>query len=342
MDVLKKLEHFRQKHGIAGFSVAVTDRERTLLATGVGVENIERPESFVSEHTLFRIASLTKITTGLTILRLCEQGVLDLDERVKTYVPWLSLASEQATEQITLRHLLSHTAGLPKEYTPEGPRDEAALEPSLQAELPVAVLHAAPGDGAFLYSNLGIRLASLCAERATGKKWSALASALVLAPLGMTETAFYREKLSLSVSLPHERLADGTLAVDYHIKENAARMAAGGLYSNASDLCALARCLLNNGKSDAGEQLVDEALMAQMRRPHGYYSKAEGGDAYGLCMRRHRLGDRVLYGHFGSAPPYSSALYTDPDSGLGVVALLNSPCEPARDELLQLLLDAFQ
>ena len=337
----RKIEQFRKKHGIAGLAVAVTNRTQTLYAAGFGTENAACPAQPETAHSLHRIASLTKLTTGLTILRLCEQGLLQLDTPVKAYVPWLALESKQATDRLTLRHLLSHRAGLPKEYTPEGPLDESALEPSLQSELPMAHLHGMPGEAAFLYSNLGIRLASLAAERVTQKRWSQLATELVLSPLGMQETAFYRQHLPLSVSLPHERDAQGRLQASSHIKENAARMAAGGLYSNAADLCKLARCLLNNAQNDAGVPIISPESFAQMCRAHGYYGASEGNDGYGLTMRLHTLGDRLLYGHFGSAPPYSSALYTHRESGLGAVLLLNSPAEPARDELITLLLDSF-
>ena len=206
----KTIEQWRAEERIAGLALAITDREGVIYSRGFGVENVDRPDVPVTGKSMHRAASVTKIFSGITMLRLVDEGLLSLDEPVKTYVPWLTLKDADAAEKMTLRHLLSHTAGLPSEYTPEGARDEAALGPTLRVELPEAKLIAKPGEGKYLYSNLGIRLASLCAERVTGKRFTELVEESVLNPLGMTETTFdLRVAATYPISIPHDRDEQG-------------------------------------------------------------------------------------------------------------------------------------
>ena len=301
------------------------------------MESVDRPAVPVTGKSMHRAASITKIFSGITMLRLVDEGLLSLDEPVKTYVPWLTLKDADAAEKITLRHLLSHTSGLPKEYTPEGARDEAALGPTLRVELPEAELVASPGEGKYLYSNLGIRLASLCAERVTGKRFTELVQEAVLTPLGMEETTFeLRVAATYPLSVPHEREENGNPVPYRRIKENAARMAAGGLYSNAEDLCKMARCLLRGCKTEDGTPILREETFAEMCRVHAV---ADETYSYGLTMRMQEVCGHTLYGHHGYAPPYSSALFTDPETGYGVAIMLNTDCTGMRDRILKLVFE---
>ena len=331
------LKELLASHKIAGFSVAVTDRKKTVYAKGFGAESVERPTVSATAHSMYRIASLTKIVTGMVILRLCEMGKLDLDRPIAAYLPWLTLSRPEATAQMTLRHLLSHTAGLPREYTPEGPREESALESMLRENLPSLPLATLPNEGAHLYSNWGIHLASYIAEVVTGKPYTVLARELVLDPLGMEKTTFdIREAITYPISLPHVEDENGKLRVCHRIKENAARMAAGGLYSNTEELCLLARCLLTGGKNDKGKQILSPDSIAEMCRPHATID-GENGDTYGLTMRHHHYGSHVLFGHLGSAPPYGGSLWVDPVSGYGVITELNTQRDSLRFEIAEMI-----
>ena len=331
----KTIEQWRVEQHVAGIAVAITDRDRIIWARGFGVENTDRKDVPVSEKSMHRAASITKIFSGITMLKLVEEGLLDLDAPVKSYVPWLTLKDADAAEKMTLRHLLSHTSGLPKEYTPEGARDEAALGPSLRVELPEAELVSKPGEGKYLYSNLGIRLASLCAERVTGKRFTELVQETVLTPLGMEETTFdLRVAATYPISVPHEKDENGNPVPYRRIKENAARMAAGGLYSTAEDLCKMARCLLRGCKTEDGTPILREETFAEMCRVH---ADVDEKYSYGLTMRLQHFGDRDLRGHHGYAPPYSSSLFVDPISGFGVATMINTECDGLRERIPELV-----
>lgn len=335
----KRLEEILKKHQIAGMAVAITDRRKVLFAKGFGVDSVERMHVPAEAESLYRIASISKVVTGITVLRLAEQGVLDLDAPVKAYVPWLSFSRPEALEQMTLRHLLSHTSGLPMEYTPDGPREERALEQTLKDGLKELEFKTLPEDGVYLYSNWGIRLASYITQVRTGKLFSELARELVLTPLQMDRTTFdLQVAATYPLSLPHTENARGELEVVHRIKENAARLAAGGLYSNVLDLCKLARFLLNDGKNDLGQQILNKDSIKQMVTKHAVKDVAVG-DGYGLTMHLRKYKDRFLHGHLGSAPPYATSMLVDPVSGYGVVTLMNTKRDELRCAIPEMIFD---
>lgn len=335
----RKLQQVLEENRIAGMAVAVTDREKTVYTKAFGVDSVERPQIPADPAAIYRVASITKVVTGSVLMRLAEQGIVDLDEPVKNYVPWLAFTSREALEKMTLRHLLSHTSGLPAEYTPDGPREESALEQSLKENLGELAFQSLPGEGAFLYSNWGIRLASYIAQVKTGKYFTELAQEYVLEPLGMEQTTFdLRNAATYPISVPHIDTEDGNLAVFHRIKENAARMAAGGMYSTAPDLCKLARFLLNGGKNDRGEVVLRRQSLEQMCSRHADFDR-EHGDLYGLTMILRRYREGFLYGHLGSAPPYTLAMLTDPVIGCGAVVLMNTQRDDIRFTVSEMIFD---
>ena len=327
MDQIRQyLSNLQQEEKIAGMAVAVTDRNKVIFAEGFGVESIERPEVKVRPESMFRIASITKIVTGITLLTLVEEGKLSLDAPVREVLPWLTLSNEETAKNVTLRHLLSHTSGLCAEYTPDGPREESALEPSLREGLPTAEILFPLGKG-YQYSNWGIRLASLMAETVTGKRYSELAYERVIHPLGMEQTTFdLATAATYPLCLAHTE-ADGAFQVCHKISINGARLAAGGLFSNTLDLCRLARCLMNDGVGDNGTRILSEASLQAMKTRHADCKEFDG---YGLTLIQTDHCGHLIYGHRGSAPPYATSLMFDPETGLGIATLLNTQRDPLR------------
>lgn len=336
----EKLQKLQQDNKIAGLSVAVTDKERLIYSGGFGNDSIERREVPASSKSLYRIASITKVVTGLTVMRLAEQGLLDLDKPIKEYVPWLTLSRPEAAEQMTLRHLLSHTSGLPVEYVPIGSRDEENLEKSLMEGLPELELKTLPADGVYLYSNWGLRLASYITQCVSGRLFSELADELVLRPLGMNYSTFHLcVAATYPFSLPHELGEDGELKVVHRINENATRFGSGGLYSNVEDLCKLARFLLNEGKTDCGELLLKPESLNEMFKmrvvdPNNPHLK------YGLTMQQYSVpgSGQVFYGHLGNNTPYMGSLWIDRETGYGVATEYNTENFELRYKIPEMIL----
>lgn len=333
----EKIEKLLAEEKIAGAVVAASDREGVIYERGFGVGSVDVPDVSLTPASMHRIASITKVVTGITAMRLVEEGMLSLDTPVKHYLPWFTLSDEAARDVITARHLLSHTAGFPAEYTPVGPKDEAQLVPSLIsgfAELEMAYF---PGNG-YLYSNWGIRLLSAVLEAVGGKRYSELAREYVIDPLGMNETTFdLNVAATYPMSLPHERGSNGEPIVSHYIQENYVRLATGGLYSTAGDLLKLGRLIIRRGIADDGRRIISEESLDKMMTP---ISLAHTGDWYGMALQQHRTpGGRMLWGHNGNANPYTSALVMDIERGFAVCALLNTYSQSLRTVITDLVID---
>lgn len=337
------IEKYRLDNRIAGLSVSVTDKNATLYSKGFGAESTERPEIGVTGDTLFRIASITKVFTGITVLRLCEMGVLTLDTPIKEYLPYLKLENAEAERTLTMRHLLSHTAGLPAEYTPKGPKDEGMLKEVLMRELPKLNLIGLPGEK-YLYSNWGIRLASLVITELTGKPYSEVCYELLINPLGLKNTTFFSQvAMTYPFALPHVTDDDGNLKVLHEISENATRLATGGLYSSASDLAIFGRMILCGGITDSGERIISAESLALMRE---WISTSKTGNGYGLTTTLYPTEDGFFYGHKGNANPYLSILLYDLENSLSVAVLINtnSPTSPevTAKSILKMLKEKYE
>jgi CubicO group peptidase (beta-lactamase class C family) len=316
---MKRIQQLIQKifdnNKIAGLTVAITDKQKILATFNYGLADACE-KTIIEDTSLFRIASISKIVTGLCVMRLVDDGKLDLNAPIGSYVEWL----ETPFAELTLNSLLSHTAGLPKEYTPDGTRDESLLEKSLIDELAKVDLLKVGNGKAHLYSNVGIRLASLIVQKVVGEPFSKVAKRLVLEPLQMKDTTYYLQSaLKGNLTKPHQ-IDEGQFKTVPHW-ENAVRYGAGGLISTASDVCKLARVLLNLGVTDSGERLISERLVRDMIDPVCPSSK---GDYYGKTIMLHSYNDRLLSGHLGSAPPYYANVVADYKSGYGVVVLYNT------------------
>ena len=311
----KQIEDLMKQYGIAGLAVAVTDREKTVWHHGFGVTSVEKPWDPVTTETLFRIASCTKLTVGLLTMQMVEQGRLDLDVPVSTYVPWFKLADRSTEERITLRRLLSHSAGLPSEYTPDGPHDEDKLEEVLREGFSGLRPIADPADKLYYYCNWGVRLVSWILQDITGLPFTALVKKNVLQPLGMSHSTFTLcEAATYSLAVPHKPGPE----VLHFIPVNATRHAAGGMFSTVDDLTALARVLLNDGAP-----LVKPESLRQMMTPECSLYLNYRND-YGITMRLKQYKDILICGHDGQSPPYYASVWTVPEKGVGITLLLNT------------------
>lgn len=337
VELREQIEIWHKQYNVAGISVAVTDRERTLFAEGFGVESVERPVLTVTPDTRFKIASISKMITAITCMRLVDQGLLSLDTPVKTYVPWLQLSDPVATESVTLRHLLCHGSGLSGELRRDGLRDERCLEASLQEMLPEMQMFSRPGDGVFLYSNYGFVLLSYIAQRITGKIYSQLAKELVLDPLGMEQTHYHLGEIATyPLALPHRENEAGELYVQHKLSSVESRFGSGEVFSTPADLCKILRLLMNGGVIDSGERILSENSVREMLTPHTPW---DNGDHHGLGIHIRNFEGLCLCGHTGWLPPYRASLYFEREQEIGIAVTLNTDKPDIRDDIMRLILD---
>jgi CubicO group peptidase (beta-lactamase class C family) len=311
--------------GTPGVALAVVRDDAVVHAAGFGVTSVEDGGAPATERTLFQIGSVTKPLTGTLVMRLVEQGLLDLDRPVRAWLPGMTLSGPGAADVITLRMLLSHTSGLPwDQISPTrvfGRRDPGALADWVRDELPERPFVAPPGTR-WSYSNPGINLAARVAEVATGQWYAELMQEQVFEPLGMQRTTLDPTvAMTYPLAQSHARDADGTLRVEHRMADNVAQYPSAFAFSSALDLARFARMQLNGGEIDGHRVLAAESV-AEMQRPQ---ADRREGDAthYGLTLSINGWRGVQRIGHTGGIRNYGCELAFVPDSGVAVVLLYN-------------------
>ena len=315
-----------KEHNIAGMSVAVTDKLGILYTNAFGVESVERPVLESTPESLYKIASITKVFNALTNMILVDKGILDLDTPVKKYIPDLKLSKPGAEDIVTLRHLLTHSAGLTSDIYKNGPRDERYLGERIRELVPKLEMFSMPGEGKFLYSNYGFAIASYIAQTVSDKPFTQLVKETVLEPLGMDRT-FYdiNEWCTYPISLPHKEDSDGNLSVIHNITSEGTRFGSGEIFSNVIDLCKLMRLFIRGGVTDSGERIISQKTMDEMLRPQMVRTDS-GMHSLGLHHRN--------YGDTGWLSAYRSNMFVCPEKGVGVTIMLNTNRDKIRDEIM--------
>ena len=323
-ELTKKLKQMRAQYNVAGMTVAVTDGEKIIYSESIGVDNVDTAVP-TSKDSVFRIASVSKTFTAVVIMRLCEDGVLELDKPIINYIPNIQFSDPKANDTMTLRHLLTHTGGMPADdYMYAGSTDESTMNDVILGSLPTLKLSSLPGDGKYQYSTWGYNLVGCVASVVTGKSLSQLVSEYILEPLDMTATTFSYEvasNLEQPLSQPHIT-SGGKHKVD-KLLINTAFNAGAGLYSNAIDMCKFARFFLNDGVSDSGERILSEESVKAMT---SMQIERAANSYYGFGVSANSFAGRYIYGHSGTyyGQNYFCSFIMDPKTGCGVVTLMNS------------------
>ncbi|HEX2076455.1 MAG TPA: serine hydrolase [Longimicrobium sp.] len=316
---VRPLERYLARAEQLGFSgaVLVASGDRVLLERGYGWAD-RRAGVPADSGTAFGIGSVTKQFTAAAILRLQEQGRLRVADSIGRFLPGVP-ADKRG---ITLHHLLTHTAGLPREVqglpqpgpaTPIPPADEylrRILETPLGWE---------PGTR-HLYSNLGYRLLAMVVERASGMPYERFLREQLWLPAGMRQTGFALAELAPGRLARGYRLLDEGTALDRILPPGAAGTAAhlghGGLVSTAGDLFRWARAL------DAGRVLADSSRRALETPYVPEDSTARSHYGYGWSIATTVRGTRLVT-HNGSDGIYFADFRRYVDEGVTLVFLTN-------------------
>lgn len=309
-----------------GLAVGVVDKEGLRFFHGHGVANIDSKEP-ITETTVFRIASITKTFTAIAIMQLWEQGQIELDAPLHEYLHSYELVSADASFQpVTVRHLLTHTAGLPEVAHPQGIFQQGFGE-SVEAgsRLPSLAqfyqgrlrLSTEPGTR-FVYSNHGPATLGQIVEDVSGQTLADYFQEYIFAPIGMTDSNLLRTgRLEQRRATGYEL---GWRGVKVIAERDMVTAGAASIYSTPADMGRYLSALLGQGHNDHGSVLKPET-MAMMFEPH--YQPDPRIPGMGLAFFRSNLGGQIMVGHQGSIPGFHSQISLIPDAGLGVIAFTN-------------------
>lgn len=287
---------------VPGAAVAVVADGSTLWSDGFGVTTTGGTE--VTAETVFQVGSISKPVAAATILALADDGVLDLDEPVADLLSsWQALDAFPDPGSITLRRLLSHTAGMDTPGYLGVPADEPfpTTVESLEGATTGSPVRQSETPGEYSYSGGGYTIAQLVAEDVTGRPFGELAAQYVFEPLGMTSSGYdctQLDELAPIAASGHD--SDGEPTPRYRYPE----AAAGGVCTNATDLAKFAAWLAS-----------DDPRSATMRQPAD-----DADDIYGLGLE---IYGGATVGHVGVNRGFNSRLVVNPDEGLGLLVITN-------------------
>jgi CubicO group peptidase (beta-lactamase class C family) len=287
------------KHGLPGAALAVVRGNEIIYTKGYGVEG-GRP---MTPQTQMFIGSQSKSFTALLIVMLAEQGLLDLNAPVQTYVPWFKVSDEAASSRITVNHLLHHTSGLSESGFSVLLPDDASLEQAVRA-LEAARLTAEPG-ARFQYFNLGYTVLSYLVEVVTGESYAEYLKAMVLDPLGMSMTTADPETAA-DLAQGYTRFFG--FAVPKGQRVRSYEIGAGYIVSTVEDMARYAAVM-----SGGGAGLIQPASTKRMFTP--------GMGGYGMGWMISRDGSKIFHG--GANETFRTDVNLYPQRDLAFVLLVN-------------------
>jgi CubicO group peptidase (beta-lactamase class C family) len=342
MPDLTDLEQNIEAHMLAGrvpgLALATVQNGEIAYAQGFGVASVETGLP-VTPDTLFRIGSITKSLTATAVMRLVEAGKLDLDRPVREYVPWLAFSDDSAAGRITLRLLLSHSAGLPTDHSPFGRRDPEALEAYIRDQIPTYRFIAPPGK-LCAYANPGPRLAGYIAQVIGGRLYTELMQELVFDALDMQCTTFDPTvAMTYPLAQSHDLADDGTLSVQHRYAEDASGYPSGFAISTVLDLAQFAQMQMDGGRY-GGRQILSPRSVAEMQAAQvDRYTTADAAYGLGFFLDTYKGLRRVS--HSGDISTFGSQLAMIPSAGVAVVLLVNRAAGfwASMDEIVGGLLD---
>jgi CubicO group peptidase (beta-lactamase class C family) len=289
----------------------------------------------VTHDTVFRIGSITKTFTAIAVMRLWEQGLVDLDAPANHYLRAYKLVpAKPSFHPATLRHLLTHTAGIPEVlhvadllHPGWGPFDARPAVRSVKVGEPLPSLAeyyrgglrlvVEPGS-AFAYSNHGFATLGQIVEDVSGMPLERYFREHIFEPLGMADTDLLRSELVASrLATGYVLGAGGATAVADRDWIDAG---GGGIYSTTRDLARYLAALLGGGANEHG-RVLQPATLSTMFEPH--YRPDPRLPGVGLAFFRGDAGGHRVVGHEGVLPGFNSAVSLAPDDGIGVIALTN-------------------
>ncbi|MBE3073253.1 MAG: beta-lactamase family protein [Acidobacteria bacterium] len=356
-DLEKALAEFKTLHdtglrqnGIVGSSVMIVRAGQVLFRNFAGSANLEKQQA-VDEQTIYHWASITKTFTSIAIMQLRDRGLLALDDPIVKYLPELRAVHDPFGDvsEITLRHLMTHSAGFRDPTWPWGgdkpwhPHEPTRWE-QVVAMLPYTEILFKPGSK-YSYSNPGIIFLGRVIEILTGDDYEVYIDKNIFKPLGMSRSYFDATPYHL---LPHRSasyyVTDGKRTPARFDVDTGITVSNGGLNAPLGDMVIYLDFVLGNPTKQATyDGVLKRSSLEEMFRPGLEISAAPGAKvAMGLTFWVEDYDGLRLIGHSGTQNGFISHFYVDPGSRSGYVIAFNTQAEtsgkPSRD--LTRLLDA--
>ncbi|BAH37270.1 putative S12 family peptidase [Gemmatimonas aurantiaca T-27] len=345
---------FMERNRVPGIAYGVVVDGRLLHVAAMGQREVPS-RAAVDTSTVFRIASMTKSFTALAILQLRDAGKLALDDPAEKYVPELRTLKYPTSDapRITVRHLLSHSAGFPED-NPWGDqqldRTDAELGQMIRQGIPFSNV---PGV-AYEYSNYGFAILGRIVQNVSGQPYATYIRDKVLRPLGMTSTTMQSRDVPATRLAHGYRLQDGQWLEEPPLPDGSFG-AMGGMLTSSADLSRWVGLMLSAwpARDGAESPVLKRSSLREMQQiwryaggsavlQGGTLNLSAGGYGYGLRISQNCLFNHIV-AHSGGLPGFGSQMRWLPEQGVGIVALGNltyTGWGPPIDQALELLAGA--
>jgi CubicO group peptidase (beta-lactamase class C family) len=327
LELTTRVRQILNRWPTVGLAVGVVRNGSLDFFHGHGVADIATSTP-ITEDTVFRVASITKTFTAIAVMQLWEQGLVDLDAPANDYLSAYRLIPAKASFQpATLRHLLTHTAGIGEVVHPTGLLNWPEFGEGVKAGRPVPTLAeyyrrglrvtAEPGTR-FTYTNHGPATLGQIVEDVSGQPLDRYLREHVFEPLGMAHTDLLRsDRVRSRLATGYDLRSGGARAVtDYE----AVTAGAGSAYSSTADMARYLAALLGGGANQHGS-VLKPATLATMFEPQ--YQPDPRIPGIGLAFFRVNAGGHRVVEHQGILSGFNSQIFAAPDDGVGVLAFTN-------------------
>jgi len=334
-----RIDQFLRKvmsaHQLPGLAIGVVREKQVIFEAGFGVSDFSgnRP---ITAHSLFHLASISKLFVAIDILQLVEKGGLFLDDPVIQYLPAFKIRSGDYGA-ITVRQLLSHTSGLPDitDYHWDQPEnDPGALGRYVQSLGDVELL-SKPGE-VFSYSNMGYEILGHLIASVAGTSFEDQIKDSILSPLGMVTSTHLRQSVPADLSVsPHLRMPTTRLSDIYPYHR--AHAPSSTLHSSAHEMNIWALTNLNRGRMSAATILAPKSydeLWKPVARVGGA-NPLTGSVGLGWFLGEQR--GQLTVSHSGQDIGFTSLFILLPEAGTGVTVLCNAAPAPTREIAIGIL-----
>lgn len=313
--------------GNVGAAVAVVCGDSLMLLKAFGVKEVGSTDS-VDIHTVFRLASVSKGFAGVLAAKLENKGEVDLDDKVRDYLPGLQLKDSVSTYDLSIKHTLNHTTGL----VPH------AYDNLIEAHIPMSEIimrlneveiAAEPGQ-VYGYQNVLYSLFDTILQVKTQKSYAQLLDEELFKPLGMNDASadFESVKDSGNFAMPHVHTSRGATTIKQNNRYYNMAPAAG-VNASISDMSKWLKALLGNKTSVLDTNVLNTVVTPTIKTPlkRRYYWRWKGVEDkyYSLGWRIYKYrGYDIIY-HGGFVKGYRAEISFCPELNAGVVFLQNSP-----------------
>jgi CubicO group peptidase (beta-lactamase class C family) len=335
MDLQQRLERYVEDGDVPGAVLGVLDGDEE-HRHAAGVLN-RRTGVATTTDSVFQIGSNTKVWTATQILQLVDEGRVDLDATVRTYLPDFAAREPRSAEELTVRHLLTHTSGIEGDVFDDFGGNDDAIERYVAAMADQGSVHDL--DETWSYCNSGWVVAGRIIEVLRDQPWAAALRETIGAPLGMDALCVNAgEAILHRAAVGHVKPPGADELVVAPAWSLPQALAPAGLITTTiGDLLAFARMHLSEGAAPDGTQVLSPGSVKAMQTPQVECPAHELATHWGLGWMIRQVGDRTVIGHGGNTIGQSTHFVAIPDRGVAV-ALLTNAAGGARSEPTEALM----